>query len=683
MNVHDEAKYLARTLRSTEEAVRFAAFRGALSELIVVLDRPTAGVIDFIDRYEFDAFDGHKVIVCDNGSLGPSRNIGISHASGTYVTTCDADDLISFNTFDEMLMTACHGDPRVVLVPQYLFVFGVEYYVVEYFDSNRVTPLMFTGYQPYHSRLFAHRSVFADVPYAAAHPGSGYVYEDWHYNCQLLARGYQFDVVPDTILFCRRRRHSLLASSNQTTGPQIPPSALFAPETYLPICASAMEIYSRQDHPSFGSIPPPPVRPGGSEILCADPVIAELIAAVNAVDPAIDAGILRTSPLYNNLANSLHPGATYYRLCERAGSIPFGDVVLLPRATPVSELDYVRAVVNSILTRDPQSRALVLSWKPEGTADDVLVEFAGRMPNVVQADLHEIEPNLRDTDAESVIVKALQSLAPAARVHIIPAHATMAFVSKFLGFLGDWQLIVYRFGQAMREIGGRRLNAGTVFDFISDCLEKISLILVPDRATLQADCERLMVSSDRWHELPPPIKGDPVEPDRLSYRLISLPQSDPTDNHSALTLLQESRVHGSAMTEIKLVLMQTWADLEDTDLGAFDALVCPDWDGPGPGWALRAIGRGIPVIAPRNRWTTALFPVHLQELLFEPGVEFSASPAPVLGRSCATVIHELYAQPAKLRAARAATRAFGQSQCAETAFRRRVYSVVDKLQWTR
>lgn len=155
LNVHDETKYLARTLRSCEEAVRFAGAGGARSEIVIVLDRPAPAVVRFIDAYDFGAFDGCQIIVVDNGSLGPSRNDGIRHASGAYITTCDADDLISFNTFAEMLAVARAAGPLTILVPQYLVMFGAEYCIVEYFDSSVTTPLMFTAFQPYHSRLFA------------------------------------------------------------------------------------------------------------------------------------------------------------------------------------------------------------------------------------------------------------------------------------------------------------------------------------------------------------------------------------------------------------------------------------------------------------------------------------------------------------------------------------------------
>ena len=97
LNLHNETRFLRRTMMSIGEAVSYAAPYGIRCEIICVLDRPDPSTRAWIEAYDFPEFTDCAVIEVDNGSLGLSRNAGIARAKGEYIWLCDADDLISYN----------------------------------------------------------------------------------------------------------------------------------------------------------------------------------------------------------------------------------------------------------------------------------------------------------------------------------------------------------------------------------------------------------------------------------------------------------------------------------------------------------------------------------------------------------------------------------------------------------
>ena len=209
LNVHDNAVNLWRTLRSTQEAARYARHRGVSVELVVVLDRPTPQIVDLVGRFDPSAFDAYQTVLVDHGSLGPSRNAGVEAARGTYVSACDSDDLISFNGFVATVDVARRRE-RVVVVPEYVFVFGDVLGISKYSDSDALTALQMISSHQYTSRITASRELLREVPFADVPMGRGYAFEDWHHNCELLAAGASFAIARDTILFYRRHTRQLV-----------------------------------------------------------------------------------------------------------------------------------------------------------------------------------------------------------------------------------------------------------------------------------------------------------------------------------------------------------------------------------------------------------------------------------------------------------------------------------------
>jgi glycosyltransferase involved in cell wall biosynthesis len=196
LNVHREVIYYERTMRSLVEAVEYAKSFNLSVELVVVQDRPDQRTVNWFDAYDYSAFSAHQIITVENGSLGLSRNDGIRVARGEYIATYDADDLVSFNWLARQHEEALRAGRRALIFAQYLIGFGFMSHLVEYFDQKTICNLAYMDAHPYGSRVFGHRSIFEEVPYGDVRLTSGYAYEDWHFNAEVLARGIEFHIAP-------------------------------------------------------------------------------------------------------------------------------------------------------------------------------------------------------------------------------------------------------------------------------------------------------------------------------------------------------------------------------------------------------------------------------------------------------------------------------------------------------
>lgn len=494
LNAHDESGYLLRTLRSTEEAARFARSLGERIELVVVLDRPSTETAELVGRYLPSAFDRYRSIVVDHGSLGPSRSAGIAAATGEYVALCDADDLISFNAFGVALEVARRGGPTTVVAPEYLFGFGQNHDVCRYSDSEIVTPFRFLWYHPYTSRILARRDLLQAVPFTDVRLGTGYAYEDWHLNCDLLASGARFAVAPDTILFHRRRPRSLSTTAGLISTGQIPPSRLFEPDVFLGVAAAAMDRYSEAD---AGWEDVEAVTEDVSFL--RSPQCRELVHAANRLDPAITLACYATSHWQATRSWPVHRGVAYYRLCRALGTgAPFTDIVL---ASGETSADDVRSVCD-VLRRIPRSRVLVLAQRTEDlqswNAWHALLPD-GSMLLATQA----LHGQLSDDDVDVLCLKLIQSSATTARVHLGGSSFGRRFWQKYGGLLEDNHSVLHRMCEGRTEVEGRSFVLDDDAELISEARHTLRTILVHDERLMHRDQARIGIDLDKWQLVSP------------------------------------------------------------------------------------------------------------------------------------------------------------------------------------
>ncbi len=205
LNLHAEGILAHRTIKSLELARKFAEERGVRSELLIVFDRATDETVQYVERSAH--VDGAaKIIFTDFGDPGSARNAGIEQATGEYISLFDGDDLVSQNwLFKAHELSAC--SKRYIVHPEVSVVFGQKRMLFyhpdqeqEDFDySNLLVENFWTAL------CFSRRETFLRVPYNPTPADSGFGYEDWHWNCDVMACGYVHKIALGTAHFVRTK----------------------------------------------------------------------------------------------------------------------------------------------------------------------------------------------------------------------------------------------------------------------------------------------------------------------------------------------------------------------------------------------------------------------------------------------------------------------------------------------
>jgi hypothetical protein len=636
LNVHDEDSYLQRTLRSTEEASRYARSLGALIELVVVLDRPSSSVQAQISEYRPDAFDGFQAIVVDNGSLGPSRNDGLRVSRGEYVTACDADDLVSFNMFAAALDSARREGPRTVVFPEYIFAFGREYWVGHYSGSDVVTPLRFVTHNPFPARFFGPRALFDEFQLADIPLGPGFAFEDWHLNCELLAGRVRFVTAPKTILFYRRRVASLSSAFDRVSLRVTRPSALFLPERYQELARSAVtdDAGSGAADAEGAAAHSRAVASFLDTALCQ-----ELVTPANRIDPAID--LRRYGPVgcWSTRCFPTRGGIAYFRLSEALGdSTPVTDVVFAADRPFTELVSYVGDVLHGLVRLGLARRVLLLAEAP-----GALAQYMGLMPpGTVAVAMHDLHPALDPAEVDALTVKAIHAVAGKARIHLGNSTYGARIWQRCSAVLTGNHAVVYRMGQYASDTSGRSFALDEDLNLISEKLGTIATLLAKDEATIVEDRRRVGTASAKWRLLPSPIEFAPeLQIGRsIAHRLLLL------ENAGEATLGLSAEL-GTALTRRGLAVeLEAWSDdphasehtAAPADLARFDGVLLAGAGRRLPDMVLDAMAAGLPVIA--SAITAARHPL----LSGDTGWIVSCSAAdPGFAEACATAVAELYA----------------------------------------
>ena len=319
VNIHRGHAFLKNTMRSFDLAIASAHQSGLRVEVLIVLDRSDSATTQWIERYVEHSLAPLRVEAVDYGSLGLSRDHGMRAALGNYVMFGDEDDLISANTIVESYRLAEEEGPSCIVVPEYMFGFGLKSFTARYFSSEYVSPHSFISYHPFVSRIFAHRSIrdytgFIDVPLS-----SGYAFEDWHFNATAFSLGYRYRPAPNTILFYRHRA-GLLDTMNTVTTRQIPPTRLFVPEIYRQVC-------DRSEYVADLALPDETHSNRIQKSFFDNPVLRKLVGEASVVEPDIVLDDLRDAPGISNTHGNLARGAGYLVACDLVGDRQFADVL--------------------------------------------------------------------------------------------------------------------------------------------------------------------------------------------------------------------------------------------------------------------------------------------------------------------------------------------------------------------
>lgn len=456
LNMHKEALFLAPTLNSLAQCALTAKERGIVVELIAVFDRSDDATRHAFRAHELSAFSRVEEVEVDVGSLGLARNAGVERARGEYVWTSDADDLVSSNSIVALLDTArAHGGSKVAVFLEYLCAFGEQYHNVRYVDSRYLTAADFAFQHPYVSRIFLSRAAFDDMQYHDLRVTSGFAYEDWYFNCQLRAAGYEMVVAPDTVIFYRQRAGSLLRQANAASVRLIPHSKLFD----VPVFLSDMRDTRKRvgDWDGFLAKRAEIFHCDNTRKFMESETLQEFLWDAIRLEPEIEPNRVEVAGSYSPMPwNPDHWGLQLENMYKMIGDDHFTDVVLLPWLNQGGAEKYILQVLNEIADQEPGARFLVLSGEPTRRND-----WVSKLPkNSVFMDVFNTFPRLDAADRDALTIRMLLAVCGAgARLHVKSSAFAHRLLDSYSPVLSQaFRIVYYRFSDGTYQWRGSVLR---------------------------------------------------------------------------------------------------------------------------------------------------------------------------------------------------------------------------------
>jgi glycosyltransferase involved in cell wall biosynthesis len=496
LNLHDEARFLKRTMMSLEDAVRFAASYGLSCEIVCVLDRPDGATKAWIEDHDFSAFAGHTIVEVDNGSPGLSRNDGIARANhGEYIYLRDADDLISYNMLVRLHQTIVSEGRRTIVFPEIVYAFGVDFHVTRYFGTDEMSKLGFFHYHPYQVNVFAHRTLFDLVRFSDQRTAPGFAYEDWHFNCEALAHGYEFCVARQTVGFYRQRPNSFRIREEATSIQQPMLSGYHEPLRFVRICDKDFGRYCANQIFQYD-------REQVRRDVLSDHVVLELIQSANAIDPAVDANRLFDCSVWSNVEHGLAPAAAYFRACELTANQTFSHVFLLPFLTAGGADRYILEFIAALTRAEPAARILVIFGQQIDRH-----QWLEKLPwQVTFMDVPALESSLDAAAISLVAFRVIQTCAPRAAIFLTRCEFSWDFFKKFCIVLNENVCYYFYFSDRRVYIGGLMMTCGYNFDFLSEFGDRLSGVISDNVSMIEHGSRRLDSLANRMHAIYAPVE---------------------------------------------------------------------------------------------------------------------------------------------------------------------------------
>ncbi len=215
VTAHDETTVCGPTMRSADRAVAEARRAGFTVQPLVVLDAATDATTAYFGQSLFDHWERWTFA---EGDLGRVRNTVVQQLDCRYVAFLDADDLFSDNWLaagTAALERAAPDGDRVIAHPELNVIFDGAKSVKVSLDQR--SPLFTPHYlylrHYYDSLCLAPREVHLEIPYVSRDVPNGLSYQDFQFTIETLEARWRHVVVPDTIIFKRRRDFSLVTES--------------------------------------------------------------------------------------------------------------------------------------------------------------------------------------------------------------------------------------------------------------------------------------------------------------------------------------------------------------------------------------------------------------------------------------------------------------------------------------
>jgi glycosyltransferase involved in cell wall biosynthesis len=215
VTAHNETLVCGPTMESADRAVAAARDAGYTVQTIVALDRASDATTEYFHQ---PAFDHWERWILDEGDLGRVRNAIVPRTDGRHIAFLDADDLFSENWLARgltHLAAAREEGGAAIAHPEVIITFDGAVGLHQNVDQSSplFTPYFLYVRNLYDSLCLTPREAHLAVPYVHRDIPNGLSWQDWQFAVETMSRGWDHVVVPETIIFKRRRDFSLMVES--------------------------------------------------------------------------------------------------------------------------------------------------------------------------------------------------------------------------------------------------------------------------------------------------------------------------------------------------------------------------------------------------------------------------------------------------------------------------------------
>ncbi len=261
ITTHQEGHLLFRTLNAIDVAIDnlIKQHNDLKVEVNISLDNYDELTHSIAQDYNFNKVKRKRLYLVNFGDLAESRNNLARISNGKYISFFDGDDIFSSNYLKEAYdLAESDNNTQIVYSVDYIVIFGDQNHIAKrpIVEHGKLSSLqMFTSDNPVNSCIFAHNKVFEDEVYEPVVRGTGYGYEDWHFHTKLYNKGYEFKIIPNTILFYRRDLNPMtsLLIGQVTQKAVLRSTPLFIPARFvefynnLKIVTTDLDVENRND----------------------------------------------------------------------------------------------------------------------------------------------------------------------------------------------------------------------------------------------------------------------------------------------------------------------------------------------------------------------------------------------------------------------------------------------------
>jgi len=216
MTFHREGLLAAWMLSGYERVRAHARRQGLAVEWIIVLDQPDEDTMRIVCNHAA-VQPSDWIVRTQCADPGTSRNIGVCFAQGEVIGVADGDDYYSEMWITQAWESIQRYGSSVVVHPEYMVSFDRQWVLTRLIDQTEdefpLAACITT--HPWGCAAFAHALIFKTTPYlpTRAHE-SGFGFEDWHWNLEVMGKGVLHVVAKNTAIYYRRREGSVLQREN-------------------------------------------------------------------------------------------------------------------------------------------------------------------------------------------------------------------------------------------------------------------------------------------------------------------------------------------------------------------------------------------------------------------------------------------------------------------------------------